>query len=138
VSINPGGSRGNRQRAEPTQKDPRGQRLADPAQGQRAERHAKLDCRKKVVEILLQLSDGAGSGHAGSQHLLDTRIADRDQGELGGHKEAVSQNQHGHGDELKQRKTVHLACENSIRHSRRESTIVAQHGAKRNAGNMGQ
>jgi hypothetical protein len=89
--------------SEPAEEDG-GQRFADPAEGQRAERDAELDGGKEVVEVLLQAADGAGSGNAGGQHLLDAGVADGDQGELGGHKEGVGQNEHGHGDKLQQRR----------------------------------
>ena len=84
------------------------QRFADPAQGQRAEGDPELDGGEKVVQILLQAADGAGAGNAGGQHLLDARVADRDQGELRSHKKGVGQNQQRDGDRLEQRKTVHL------------------------------
>ncbi len=114
VGVNMSRSGTNRQHIEPAQKDARCQRLADPAQRQRAEGDAELHSGQKVVQFPLQTPHGAGSGNTGSQHLLDPRIPDRDQREFGGHKEAVGQNQHGYSDKLKQRKTVHLACENSI------------------------
>jgi hypothetical protein len=100
--------------AEPTQKNSRRQGFADPAQGQRTERDAELDGGKKVVQILLQAAHGAGAWNGGRHHLLNPGLADRDQCELGGHKKGVGQNEHGQGDELQQRKSVHLACENSI------------------------
>ena len=85
-----------------------GQRFADPAQGQRAEGDAELHGGKKVVQVALQAADGAGSGDAGGEHLLDAGVADGDQGELGGHKEGVGQDEQAHGDKLEQRQTVHL------------------------------
>ena len=106
--------RGDGQRTEPTRKDARRQWFTDPAQGQRTKSHAELNRGQKVVHVLLQPPHRASSRHSRADHLLDARIADRDQRELGGHKEAVGQNEHGHGDKLKQRKTVHPACEDSI------------------------
>jgi hypothetical protein len=99
---------GEWQQVEPAEKDGGSQRFTDPAKGKRAEGYAELDGGEKVVEILLQAADGAGSWNAGGQHLLDARVSDGDQGELRGHKESVGQNQQGYGDRLEQRKTVHL------------------------------
>ena len=98
---------GEGQSADPAHESGGGQRLADPAQGQGAEGDAELDGGKKVVQIVLQAADGACSGDVGGEHLLDARVADGDQSELGGHKEGVGQNEHGHGDKLEQGKTVH-------------------------------
>ena len=114
VGIGPGMSLRQGHCAEPTQKNSRRQGFADPAQGQRTERNAKLHGWQKVVEVALQTADGAGSGNARGKHLLDARIADADQSELSSHKKGVGQDEHGHGDELQQRETVHLALENSI------------------------
>ena len=55
----------------------------------------------------MQAADGAGSGDAGGDHLLDAGVAHGDEGELGGDKESVGQNQDGYGDDLEQRQTVH-------------------------------
>jgi hypothetical protein len=73
-----------------------------------------LHGRQKIVEILLQEADGARSGHAGGQQLLNARVADGDQRELSSHKKGVGQNEHGHSDKLQRKQTVHLACEDSI------------------------
>ena len=99
---------------EPAEENGGGERLAEPAEGQRAEGDAELDGGKKVVQILLQAADGAGSGDAGGEHLLDAGVADGDQRELGGHKEGVGQNEHGHGDKLQQRRDRASRCEDSI------------------------
>ena len=44
-----------------------------------------------------------GAGDAGGDHLLDLGFAHGNEGELGGDEEAVSQNEHGDGDDLEQR-----------------------------------
>jgi hypothetical protein len=86
--------------AEPAEQDGRGQGFADPAEGEGAEGDAKLNGREKIVQVALQAADGAGSGDAGGQHLLNASVADGDQGELGSHKKCVGQNEHGHRDKL--------------------------------------
>ena len=90
------------------------QRLADPAQSQRAQGHAELHGGQKVVQVALKAADSARAGDAVGQHLLDARIPNGDQRKLGGHKEGVGQNEQAHSDKFEQRQTVHLECENSI------------------------
>ncbi len=103
-----------RQHLHPAQEYARRQRFADPAQRQRAERHAQLYGGQKIVQIPLQPANGARARRTGGQHLLDARLADRNQRELRCHEEPVGQDQHGHGDAFDRQKTVHLACEHSI------------------------
>ena len=86
------------QPAHPFDENGGGQRFADPAQGQRAERDAQLHGGQKIVHLLLQPADCAGTGHAGGQHLLDAGVADGNQGKLCGHKKCVGQNEHPYGD----------------------------------------
>jgi hypothetical protein len=104
---------GERQDAYPAHENGGGQRFADPAKGQGTKGDAELDRGKEVVQIALQAADCAGAGDAGSQHLFDAGVADGDQGELGGHKKSIDQNEQAHGDELEQHKTKHPGCENS-------------------------
>jgi hypothetical protein len=85
------------------------QRFADPAQGQRAQGHAELHGGQKVVQIAAAGGGPRALREPGGQHLLDARVADGDQRELGGHKKGVGQNEQAHGDKFEQRKTVHLA-----------------------------
>ena len=99
---------GVRQAAKPTMKDGGGERLAEPAEGQRTEGDAKLHGGQKLVEAELQAADSARSGDVGGQHLFDAGFADGDQRKLGGHKESVGQDEHGHGDKFEQREAVHL------------------------------
>ena len=115
VGINLSVSRGDGQSVQPSLNDTRGQRFAEPAQGQRAKGDAELDGGEKVVQVALQAANGAGAGDGGGQHLLDAGVAERDKGELGGHKEGVSQDEQADSDELEQRKTGHLGCEDSIK-----------------------
>src|ERR1035437_5073647 len=108
VGVDEGVSLGEGQCANPSHEGGGGQRLADPAEGQGAEGDAELDGGEKVVQIALQAADGAGAGDGGGQHLLDAGVADGDQGELGGHKEGVGQNEQADSDELEQGETGHL------------------------------
>src|ERR1035437_5496989 len=108
VGVDEGVSLGEGQCAHPSHEGGGGQRLADPAEGQGAEGDAELDGGEKVVQIALQAADGAGAGDGGGQHLLDAGVADGDQGELGGHKEGVGQNEQADSDELEQGETGHL------------------------------
>jgi hypothetical protein len=87
-----------RQCAHPPAKNLRGQRLAQPAQRQRAKRHAQLHGGKKIVEIALQPPHRPRSRNPRRQHLLHARFANGNQRELGRHKVGVGQNQHGHSD----------------------------------------
>ena len=104
-----------RQQVDPAKDNPGGQRLADPADRQRAQRDAKLHGRQEVLKFALQASYGSRAGNLGGEKLLDAGVARTDHRKLGGHKEGVGQNQHGDGDNLEKRQTVHLGCENSIR-----------------------
>ncbi len=115
MGIEVGVSLGEGQSAHPAHEGGGGQWFADPAQGQGAEGDAELDGGEKVVQIALQAADGAGAGNGVGEHLLDAGVADGDQGELGGHKEGVGQNEQADGDVLEQRETVHPGCEDSIR-----------------------
>ena len=117
VGIEQGVGLGERQKAEPAEEDSGGERLAEPAKGQRAEGDAELDGGEKVVQVPLQAENGAGSGNAGGEHLLDACVANGDQGELGGHKEGVGQDEHGHGDKLQQGETVHLGVRIALQRS---------------------
>ena len=114
MGVNLGVDGNRRQQLEPAQEDAGCEGFSDPTQGQGAQRHAKLDRRQKVVQLMLQPADRARAWNACGSHLLDTRIAHAHQCELGSHKERVDQYQHANSDELQQRQTVHLACENSI------------------------
>ena len=96
-----------RQRTHRLLEDARDGRLADPAQRQTAERDAKLNCRKKVAEILLKTADNAGSRIAFRDELFDARLADADQSKLGGDEEAVRQNQDDDGDAVKKEELRH-------------------------------
>ena len=104
-----------RQQVDPAQNNAGGQRLADPADGQGAQRHAELNSRQEVLQIVLQAPHGACSRDLGGEELLDAGVAGADHGEFGGHKEGIGQNQHGDGDNLEKRQTVHPGCEDSIR-----------------------
>ncbi len=82
-------------------------RFADPAEAQAGQRNAKLDGRQEVVEMLMQPQHLAGAKAAGIDHLLDSRIADADQGEFGRHKESVRRHQQDYGEYAHQHVTNH-------------------------------
>ena len=92
-----------RQQVDPAEDDVGGQRLADPADRQRARGDAQLNGGQEVLELVLKAANGARAGNLGGEKLLDARVAGADHGELGGHKESVGQNQHGDGDNLEKR-----------------------------------
>src|ERR1700733_4740388 len=64
---------------------------------------------------MLKASNGPRARNLGGEQLLDAGVAGAHHGKFGGHKEGVGQNQHGDGDNLEKRQTVHLGCEDSIR-----------------------
>src|ERR1035437_7467630 len=98
VGVDEGVSLGEGQCANPSHEGGGGQRLRDPAEGPGAAGDAERDGGGNV----------AGAGDGGGQHLLDAGVADGDQGELGGHKEGVGQNEQADSDELEQGETGHL------------------------------
>ncbi len=98
-----------RQRAEPAAEQRSGQRLAQPAESQRAQRDAELDCGEQVFKVALKAAYGFRAGDAGLKKLLDARFANGDERELGGHEVGVGQDEHGHGNRLEEQQTVHLA-----------------------------
>jgi hypothetical protein len=104
-----------RQQIDPAENNAGSKGFSDPADGQGAESDAELDSGKKVFEFVLQAADSAGAWDLGGEKLFDAGVAGADHSEFGGHKEGVCQDQHGDGDNLKNRQTVHLGCEDSIR-----------------------
>ena len=70
--------------------------FADPAESEAGERYAELDGGEELIDRVLELVDGAGAGTSEGDELLDASLADADQGELRGHKEAVGQDEEGH------------------------------------------
>ena len=74
-----------------------------------------MDGGQEVLKLMLKATNGARTGNLGGEQLLDAGVAGADHGKFGGHKEGVGQNQHGDGDDLEKRQTVHLGCEDSIR-----------------------
>ena len=91
---------------EPASKEAGDDGFADPAEGEAAEGDAELDGGEKVVEVLLEAADGARSEDVLGDELLDAGFADADQGELGGHKEAVGQDEQGYETARKRSKPV--------------------------------
>ncbi len=72
--------------------------FANPAEGEAGEGDAELDGGEELVDGVLELVDGAGAGTSVGDELLDAGLTDADEGELRGHKEAVGQDEEGHGD----------------------------------------
>ena len=81
--------------------------LADPAEGEAGDGDAELDGGKELVDGVLELEGGAGAGTAEGDELLDARLADADEGELGGHEEAGGQNEEGHHDHAEEHPFKH-------------------------------
>lgn len=84
-----------------------GQRFANPAQRQRAQRHSKLHCGKEVIQVALQHTHGARAGHVVGQQLLNTRVANGHKRELGCHEKPVGQDKQGYSNRLQQQETFH-------------------------------
>ena len=70
-------------------------RLAEAAEGQRGEGDAELHGGEELVDVVLEAEGGAGAGAVELDELLDAGLADADEGELGGHKEGVRQDEEG-------------------------------------------
>ena len=86
-----------RKRTEQRLQHVRHRSLADPAQAEAGNRHSKLHCVEDVVELLMQLLDGARADAVRRNHLLQSRLADAHQSEFRGHEERVGcdqQNNH--------------------------------------------
>ncbi len=81
--------------------------FADPAEGERGERDAELDGGEELVDGVLELQGGACAGTAEGDELLDARLADADEGELGGDEEAVGQDEEGHHDRAEEHPFQH-------------------------------
>ena len=70
--------------------------FADPAESQAGERDAELHGGDEVVELLMELLDGARADAVRSQQLLEPGLADADHGEFGGDKKCVRCDQQDH------------------------------------------
>lgn len=95
---------GVRKPADPMAQQVGDEGLADPAEGQAAERDAELHGGEKVAEVLLQFFDEEGAGVAGVNKLLHTGGPHADQRQLGGHKEAVGEDEHDNRRAMKEEK----------------------------------
>src|ERR1700760_3019497 len=73
-------------------------RFSDPPECKTGNGDAKLDSRQKLVDGVFELEGGACTGAAQCDELLDTCLADTDQGELRSNEEACGQNKKGHHD----------------------------------------
>ena len=83
--------------------------FADPAQGQAGQGDAKLHGVDELVELLMQLLDGARADAVRRNQLLQPGFAHADQGELGGHKERVGRDQQDHRHDAQHHEGNHEA-----------------------------
>ena len=73
--------------------------LPNPAERKTGQRDTELHRGKKIIEPLLQTLDSAGASAARINELLNARVANTDNGELGSHKKGVQgHQQHDHKD----------------------------------------
>ena len=86
---------------------PSQRRLADPAQAEAGDGDAQLDSIDDLVQVLVQPLDNAGADAAGFDQLLDSGVADADQGKLGGREKGVGRNQEQDEKHPQQRKSYH-------------------------------
>ena len=73
--------------------------FADPAQGEAGHGDADLNAVEDLVELVVQLADGARADASLLDELLEAGVADADQGVLAGGKESVGGHQQDHGDD---------------------------------------
>ena len=76
--------------------------FADPAKGECGERDPELDRREELIDGVLELECGAGTGAAKGDELLDAGLADADDGELCCDEETVGQDEKGHHDDAEE------------------------------------
>jgi GNAT superfamily N-acetyltransferase len=100
-----------RERAEPggleVEDDVRDGWFTDPAEGEAGDGDAELDGGEELVNGVLELERGAGTGTAKGDELLDAGLADADQGELRSHEEAAGQDEEGHHDHAEEHPFEH-------------------------------
>jgi hypothetical protein len=82
--------------------------FADPAQSEANDRDSELNPVDYLVEMLMEALDNAGAGAAGFDELLDSGIADADQGELRGREKRVRRHQEKDQEHAEQHKGYHL------------------------------
>ena len=105
VRVEPGVGQGTEQRLQNA-----GHRgLADPAQGQTGHGDAELHGVEDVVELLMELVDGARAQAVGRDHLLQPRLAHVDQREFSGHEERVCRDQQHHHHDAQHNEGNHEA-----------------------------
>ncbi len=63
--------------------------FADPAQGQAADGDAELHGVQDLIQLLMELLDGARTNTMRGDHLVQPGLAHAHQGEFGGHEERV-------------------------------------------------
>ncbi|SPF44107.1 hypothetical protein SBA1_510044 [Candidatus Sulfotelmatobacter kueseliae] len=81
--------------------------LADPAEGQADHRDTELHTVDDFVEMLMEALHDAGADASGLDKLLDTRVADADQGEFGGGEERIGCHQEQDQQDPEQHKGDH-------------------------------
>ena len=77
----------------------RERRLANPAEAEARHRDAELRGRDELIGILERAPHRARHAAAFGEQLIDPRLPDRDDGELGGHEKPVGQNQRQHREQ---------------------------------------
>ena len=83
--------------------------LADPAQSQAGHRDAELHGVEDVVELLMELLDGARADAVRRYHLLQSRFAHVHQCEFSGHEERVCRDQQDHHHDAQHNESNHEA-----------------------------
>src|SRR5271157_1668115 len=83
--------------------------LAYPAQGEAGNRHSKLYRVEYVIELLMELLDGARADTVRRNHLLQSRLPDAHQGEFSGHEERVRRDEQDHRYDAQQSECNHEA-----------------------------
>ncbi len=102
VRVEEGVGQGEGEEQEPALEDFCSDGFADPAEGEGAEGDAELHCGEEAVNVLLEAADGGSTGNPSGDHLVNAGVTDGDEGELGGHKEGVGQDEDGDGNDLEE------------------------------------
>ena len=89
-------------------------RFADPAKREAGDGYAELHGIENVIELLMELLDGAGADALSRNHLLDARLAHAHQGKFGGDEERVRRNQQDHRYDAEDDKGNHPVGDLSI------------------------
>ena len=82
-------------------------RLTYPAECKTGQSDSELDGRQEVVQVLLEALYGACANTPCVDELLDARVTDTDNGELGSHKEGVERHQQNNHQNAKEHQRCH-------------------------------